>query len=272
MSFRETEINLIVEGLRSGQSLLVTGEPGSGKTGVATEVMNRLADEYTVAIIRYAGSAIDLLRGLCDQFGISTTIALDKGKEKQMTALQLKAELLKQMQKPRHLLIADDSHQWSAALKDWLQSVWRANGLMLLTGWQPQARGIFTKLPIISLEALPDEQIRQVMRAEAEAQGVTLSVSDLAALQGKAGNNPAIARRVIREAALGIANGKDAGHYQYVDGTPFLVVGLMCLGTIRLIGLGMGDRSIYIMGGLITIAGMALRALLYAANRGGKKL
>ncbi|KAM3093212.1 AAA family ATPase [Phormidesmis sp. 146-12] len=268
--FRTAEAERVAEGLRSGQSLLLLGEPGAGKTGVGLMVMDQLKANYTVGMVRYSSTAIELLRELCEQVGVGTTTASDKN----LTAAQLRAELLKELTKPQRLLIADDAHKWPAALKDWLQQLWRRGGLLLVLAWEPPAKDIFTKLPVMQLEAISDSQIRELMQEEAKKQGITLSVAELATLQGKAGNNPAIAQRVIKEAALGLTETKSAGHYQYIDGTPFLIVSIMMLGSIRLIGLGLGDKSLYVMGGILTIGGLALRSVLYIANRGasGRKL
>jgi hypothetical protein len=234
-------------------------------------VMEQLKASHTVGMTRYSGSAVELLRELCEQFGIDTTTTTAKGAEKKKIASELKAELLTELAKPDRLLIADDAHKWSATLKDWLQQVWRRGGLLLLLAWQPPATDIFTKLPIVRLELIQDSEIRELMQSEAKAQGVTLSIAELASLQGKAGNNPAIAKRVIREAALGISDGKSAEHHQYVDGTPFLIIALMAVGVVRMIGLGLGDKSIYVMGGILTIGTLMLRSLFYIANRGGSR-
>ncbi len=41
---------------------------------------------------------------------------------------------------------------------------------------------------------------------------------------------------------------------------------------VRFVGLGMGDKAIYMIGGMLTLLTLAVRAILYAANRGGRKL
>jgi AAA domain len=272
-SVREQETTEITEALLSGQSLLVLGEPGSGKTTLGERVRSRLeANGYTVGMVQYSGSAKDLLVELCEQVGVDIQFDPGNGKPKNKTATQLRGDLLKELIKGERLLIADDAHRWSSSLRYWLEDIWRGGGLLLLLGFNVNPADIFSKLPVFPLKPLDDAQVREILRTEAERQGVKLSLAELARLQASAGNNPAIAKRVVREASLGLAPESGAQHHQYIDGTPILMVLLVMVGIVRLVGLGMGDKSLYVIGGMLTLATIALRAILYAANRGGKRL
>jgi hypothetical protein len=271
VNLREKEATQITEALLSGQSLLVLGEPGAGKTTLAEEVRSRLRKQgYQTAIASYSGSAKDLLEELADQMGVD--LLTDDEKPKKKTATQLKADLLERFTGNKTLLIADDAHRWSSSLRYWLEDIWRAKGLMLLLAWEPSPKDIFGKLPIVKLDSLKDDEIRAIMREEAQRQGVTLSIAELSRLQAAAGNNPAIAKRVVREAALGLSVGDSTQHYQYIDGTPLFLALLCCVGMVRFVGLGMGDKAIYMIGGMLTLLTLAVRAILYAANRGGRRL
>jgi hypothetical protein len=257
--------------LLKAQSLLVLGEPGAGKTTVGNRVKELLEDSgYTVAIASYAGAAKETLTAIADQLGVDTMT--DDERPKQLTAAQLRDTLLQELRSPKTLLIADDAHRWSASLRYWLEDLHRAGALLLLMAWEPQPKDIFQKLPIFELRPLPDEQVRDLMYTEAEAHGRSLSIRELAELQQRAGNNPAIARRIVRETILGLGEERSQQHYQYIDGTPFLVALLMTVGVVRLVGLGMGDKALYVMGGSLTLAALIIRSVLYAANRGRRKL
>ncbi len=270
---REQEATAIAEALLSGEGLLVLGEPGSGKTTLGITVRSRLmAEGYTVGMVKYSGSAIDLLKELCDQVGVLPYIEDDNGRQKNKTATQLRADILERLSRAKHCLIADDAHRWSAALRYWLEDCFRAGVLLLLLGWQPAPKDIFTKLPVLELKAIAEQEIRNLIRAEAEQQNIRLSVRELAELSSKSGSNPAVAKRLVSESLLGLTDDKSADHYRYVDGTPLFLVGLLGLGTVRMIGLGMGDKALYILGGLLTLAALAIRMILYAANRGGRRL
>jgi len=76
----------------------------------------------------------------------------------------------------------------------------------------------------------------------------------------------------VKETALGIAAVETGEHYQYVDGTPFLLALLSVVGVVRFIGLGLGDKALYVLGGIATVLMVGVRALLYAANRRRRSL
>ncbi|MDX2241413.1 MAG: ATP-binding protein [Leptolyngbyaceae cyanobacterium bins.302] len=268
---REQETTAIAEALLSGESLLVLGEPGSGKTTLGNTVRSRLErDGFTVGMVKYSGSAIDLLKELADQVGVDLLTDDDKPRNKKAT--ELKADLLEQLSQGKHCLIADDAHRWSAALRYWLEDCFRAGVLLLLLAHAPQPRDIFAKLPVTELKPIAEADIRELIRTEAEKQRVKLSVKELAELSSRSGSNPAVAKRLVSESLLGLTEEKSADHHRFVDGTPLFLVGLLCLGTVRLVGLGLGDKALYILGGLLTLAALAIRMVLYAANRGSRRL
>lgn len=268
---REQETTAIAEALLSGESLLVLGEPGSGKTSVGQAVRSRLeANGFTVGMVKYSGSAIDLLKELADQVGVD--LMTDEEKPKPKKATELKANLIERLSQGKHCLIADDAQRWSAALRYWLEDCFRAGVLLFLLAWQPQPKDIFAKLPVVELKPIAEADIRELIRAEAEKQRVKLSVKELAELSSRSGSNPAVAKRLVSESMLGLTDDKSADHYRYVDGTPLFLVGLLGLGTVRLVGLGLGDKALYILGGLLTLAALAIRMVLYAANRGSRRL
>ncbi|NJL56516.1 ATP-binding protein [bacterium] len=248
------------------------GEPGAGKTTVGMKTKERLeAEGFTVAIASYSGAAKETLTAIADQLGVSTVS--DDEKPKALTAAQLRESLLKAIPKPKTLLIVDDAHRWSASLRYWLEDISRAGGLLLLLASSPvPPKDIFVKIPRIELSPIKDEDIRALMKAEALSYDARLEPKELAELQQRAGNNPALAKRVIRETVLGITETTTGDHYQFIDGTPFLVALLMLVGIIRFIGLGLGDKALYVLGGVFTLAALLIRALLYAANRGSRRL
>lgn len=96
--------------------------------------------------------------------------------------------------------------------------------------------------------------------------GIQVNSNKLAKLQERSGGNPYLAQRVIREKALGISNDQAGEHVEYIDGTPFLIATISFVGIVRLIGLGMGDKSLYIIDGIATITAITLQILLSRAN------
>lgn len=272
MELRQDEMQRITEALLSGQSLLVLGDSGSGKSYLGTQVGNRLQQAgYRYALVSYAGAAKETLTEIADQLGVSTVS--DGDKPKPLTAAQLRDTLGDRLRQPQSLLIADDAHRWSASLRYWLEDLFRNGVLLLLLATNPPAKDIFLKLPVVELPPLTADQVRTIMQREALDQGMTLSPARFSELQTRAGGNLALAKRVIYEELLGISETRtDQAQAQYIDGTPFLLALVAIVGVVRLVGLGLGDKALYILGGILTLLAIALRALLYAANRGRRRL
>lgn len=72
-----------------------------------------------------------------------------------------------------------------------------------------------------------------------------------------------LAKRVIREEYLGLdENSPD--HTQWIDGTPYLIAGLTAFTVSRVIGLGLNSTTIYLIGGILSIAVTVFRLLVYS--------
>lgn len=270
VEFREDEIAQVISSLLKGQSILVLGESGSGKSVIGLEVEERLGDEYRIAVASYSGSAKQTLIAIAEALGVPTETADERPKP--LTADQLRVEIAKDMNCGRRLLIADDAHRWPASLRYWMEELLRGKGLLLLLADRPPARDVFLKLPRMELEPLTPDQIRTLMYAEATAQGMAINPAKFADLQQRVGGNPALAKRVVHEELLGIGEEMSTDHRQYIDGTPFLVAALSAIGIVRFIGLGLGDKALYIVGGVATLLALTLRTLFYSINRKSTRL
>jgi hypothetical protein len=256
----------VVASLSKGQSLLVLGEAGSGKSVVGGEIASQFKDS---AIASYGGSSKQTLLSIAESFGIP--LETDEGKPRKLTADILRAEILELMEGGKYLLVADDAHRWPASLRYWLEDVLRSGGLLLLLADHPPAKDVFLKVPRLELEPLSVDQVRSLMYAEAVGRGMSLSPGRFAELQQKVGGNPGLALRVVQEEMMGLSDTTEAAdHKRYVDGTPFLIAALTTVSIVRFIGIGMQDKALYIVGGVAMILSMALRAVFYAANRHNK--
>lgn len=266
----ETEILKTCHSLDQGESVLLIGEAGSGKSYIAEKVRRHFEGQgWTTAVATYGGSAKQTLLDLCEALGVPTVT--DDEKPKNLTAEGLRQALLRCVVQARHLLVVENSQRFPASLRYWLEDVLDAQGLLLLTATDPPARDLFLKFPRIAVPPLSADEVRSVMYAEAQALGITLSAAKYAELQQRVGGNLRLAGQILREDKIGIAAAQQSDHQaQYVDGTPFLVAGLSTVGIIRFIGIGLGDKALYLLGGIATIAAFSLRTLFYAANRRSK--
>lgn len=80
-----------------------------------------------------------------------------------------------------------------------------------------------------------------------------------------------LARRAIDEEYLGLEE-PAPDHTQWVDITPFIVTVLMCLVIVRFLGLGLNSTTLYLVGGILTVAVSVIRVLLYSLPRSKGKL
>ncbi len=106
------------------------------------------------------------------------------------------------------------------------------------------------------------------MREEAQAINWQVTDEELAKLEPLAGRNPMLARKVIRNAKHGMVEAPE--HRQYVTVMPIVIAALFAFAVVRFIGMGTGNRALYILGGCSLVAAMGLRQL--GNVRGSKKV
>ena len=256
--------------LAQNESVLLIGDAGCGKTSIAQAVEHHFKQQgFSTAIANYGGSAKQVLLDLCEAFGVSTQT--DDDKPKNLTAEGLRRALITQLSTPKHLLIVDNSQRFPASLRFWLEDCLNAGVLLMLTATDPPAKDLFLKFPRIAVPPLSQEEIRSVMYAEAQLLGIQLNASRFSELQAKVGGNLRLAKQILHEDRIGIAEDQQSDNReQYIDGTPFLVAALSAVGIVRFAGIGLGDKALYIVGGIATIIAFSLRTLFYAANRRSK--
>jgi energy-coupling factor transporter ATP-binding protein EcfA2 len=282
---RQSEIKQAIAALLERQSLLVLGDEGSGKTQIANAVSEAMiAKGFLVAIAGYGGSAKRTFTEIADQLGVSTTRSNSAGREIALTADELRDAIAPVLTGEKAtadgitgilaqpILICDDAHRYPQSMRFWLQDAIGNGAVLLLLATKPPRKDIFLKMPRIALQALQVEEVRSLMLAEAMVLGVTVDNAKLAELQERSGGNPYLAKRVMREEILGIGEGLEGDHVEYIDGTPFLIAILSMIGIIRFVGLGLGDRSLYIIGGVSTILAISLRVVLMRANSRNSRL
>ncbi|MFM7885675.1 MAG: ATP-binding protein, partial [Pseudanabaena sp.] len=206
---------------------------------------------------------------ICDQLGLE--IEDNSGnKPKPYTADQLRENIKDALSQDRTLLICDNAHRYPNSIRYWLQDCLVDRALLLLLAVQPPRKDLFLKMPRIAMQTMASQEIRAIMIEEAEEIGLKLPASKIAELEQRCGGNPFLARRVVRELSLDLGQDDEGDRVDYIDGTPFLIAGLSMLGVVRLIGLGLGDRSLYIIGGIATITAISIRLVLMRANMRNK--
>lgn len=264
MSLRETEINKAIAAICSNQSLLILGEEGAGKSVIAYGVRDELESRgWTVAIAEYSSSTKNTLISIAEQLDIDIA---DPKTKKAFTVDEMKKAIPPSLAIAQTCLICDDAQRYPAALRYWLEDCIADGALLLMLATTPPRKDIFLKMPRISLPPLNFEEIRAIMLDEAEQMGIRIDSSKLAELQERAGGNPHLARRVIREEMLSLGNDEAGDHVQYFDGTPYLIAVFALISIVRFIGMGLGNRPMMVMGGIAMVVAMSLSVILRRSN------
>lgn len=234
---------------------------------------DRYASEYAIALAVYKGSGKKFFVALAEQLGIPTTE--DKVNkdgevvgEKALTMDALKDEIADNVNADT-LLILPEAKRLTTGIRYWLEDLMNAGVRVVCFAAANPNKDIFLDMVEIELELPSDIAIRLVMAAEAQRQGLTIDRSRLAALQPMAGRNPMLARKIIANERLGLNKKANPQHTQYVVIMPIIIACLMAFGIVRFIGLGTGNQSLYIFGGITLVAGMTMKQL--GQVRGARK-
>ena len=254
------ELAKVLSILNHGESCLIIGEQGSGKSSFAEKIRENLPNRK-VAIASYITSKTALF-SLAEQLNIPTTN--DKGKS--LSTDVVRDEIAENL--TNQILIIDDAHNWPKSLLLWLEQLHKAGKQIILLSISDPGKGIFLRMPKVVLPQPTDLEIRNIMIREAINYDLILSPSRLAQLQRRVGKNLLLAKKIIQQEALGLES--EAEHREYVDISPFIMAALALVGIVRFIGLGLGDRSLYIVGGAAVLLGLSLKYLGRGISRNAK--
>ena len=262
----------VCEAVRANHSVLVLGEAGMGGIDFAQALYEELLGDFQAAIATYKGSVKKFFTAVAFQLDIPTTETQynkngEPTGEKSLTVDAIKDEIAANCSDGT-LLILPEAKRLTTSIRYWLEDL-MANGVTVVCfAAANPGRDIFLEMLEVELELPSDSYIREVMEEEAKRQGLNLDRSRLAALQPLAGRNPMLARKVIRNELLGL-NKQKPEHTQYVVVMPIIIAMLFSFAVVRFIGMGTGNKGLYITGGVCLVAAMALKQLGYV--RGARK-
>jgi hypothetical protein len=253
--------------MQANSSLLVIGEPGSGKSFLAMAVVEELkAIGYAVALA-VPTTVKQTLTAIANQLGVET----ESLEGKSLNSTQLQNAIVEHCQNHTTFIVCDSAHRFPVSLRCFLEELHEKGQPLLLFATFPPARDIFLKLPRIELGPLPEKDIREIMVTTATELGISLHPSQIATLQARTGGNPMLARRVVKEEYLGLED-TSPDHTQWIDGTPFLIAGLMVFTLVRLIGLGVNSTTLYLIGGILTVSVGIVRIMVFSLPRKSNRL
>jgi hypothetical protein len=265
VSFQDDDtFNKVCQAIAAGNSVLVLGEAGTGTGDFAQNLYSEMSEEFQCAIATYKGSLKKFFTAIAFSLDIPTTETQynkngDPTGEKDLTVDALKEEILENCGEDT-LLILPEAKRLTTSIRYWLEDMISAGVRVVCFAVANPGRDIFLEMLEIELELPSDRHIREVMEAEAQKQGLNLSKSRLAELQPLAGRNPMLARKIIRNEKLGLKQDKPE-HTQYVVIMPVIIAMLFSFAVVRFIGMGTGNKGLYITGGVCLVSAMALKQL-----------
>lgn len=265
--YRQAELNRTTASLLANGAILIAGEDGSGKSVLASAVVEKLQDDgFSVAFIEPA-TPKQMLLEIAHQFDIPT----EDLEGKSLTADKLKRSISQFLEENTAFLVLDDAHSCDAKFRMWLKQLRRSNVPMLLLATDPPRTDIFINIPRIELKPLPEYAIREIMITAAAEREINLKPSELAKLQERAGGNPMLATRAVDEEYLGLEI-EGADHRRYFDITPLILLAGIAFVIMRFIGLGTSDQALYIFGGIAAAIFLGLSRLLYNLPRESQRI
>ncbi len=231
----------------------------------AKALFSEMVGEYNCAIATYKGSLKKFFQAISFNLDIPTE---DEESGKTLTVDAMKDEILENSGEDT-LLILPEAKRLTTSIRYWLEDMMAAGVIVVCLAVVNPKKEIFLEMLEIELDLPSDRDIRAIMEAEAERQGLSLSKSQLAELQPLAGRNPLLARKVIRNEKLGIK--QTSQHTQYLNIMPIFFAVMVFFTVLRFVGMGTRNKPLYIFGG-VAVAGLMAAKLLGSIKGAQKRL
>ncbi len=233
-------------------------------------IAQELEGKKRVVTASYRGNLPKFLETFAEGIGCDVEVEDDKGKTKKLKGEELKKEIMLNVNESTVLIIPNcNLLSRCSSVVFWLEDLVNDRGLTIIgTSPIPLQKGVFMSMTEVELKNPSDRHIREVMESEARKLGLSINSARLSELQGLAGKNAALAKKLILQEYIGVKP-ENPEHSNYLDISPIVISGLMTLGIVRFIGMGTGNKSLYIIGGVALILGMMLKQL--GSLKGAKK-
>ena len=137
--YRSREKKRIAAALLANSSLLVIGEPGSGKSFLAQLITQQVREQGFLVSAPDSGTAKQTFMSVADDLGIDTETI----EGKTMTTQQLQEAIALFLVNNTAFLILDDAHRFPVSIRCWLEKLHEMGQPMLLLATYPPARDIF---------------------------------------------------------------------------------------------------------------------------------
>lgn len=234
------------------------GEAGSGKTTIADQIAMELPH---AGRLNYSGSLKVAIGRLAESLGL----------EPEKTAEAIKDQIVKFSQEEGLVIIGDNATRYPASVRYWLQGLAEEGAVLCLFAAERKPIDLFLSLTCLEIPAPSNAQIRELMENEAIALDARIPPAKMSALQQMAGTNLMLAKKVVQEYKLGILK-EVAEHEEYIDVLPLILALVSVLTILRFVGMGTGDRTLYLIGGVSLAVFYGLRLTLQFLNQKPRRL
>ena len=259
---KQADKDRILGAIADHHNCLILAEAGQGLNALAEEIYHQI-DSRLVALACYKGSLKNFFKAIATQLDVPTENEKGSG----LSVDVLKDEILMNVGEDT-VFVFPECQRLTTSIRYWLEDCMDQGATIACFGTHAPEKDIFLKCGRFNLGLPQQSTIRGVMQEEADRLGMKITDAELASLEPLAGRNPMLARKVIRNYKHGLVEPPE--HKQYVTVMPIVIAALFAFAVVRFVGMGTGNKALYIMGGVSLVAAMGLRQL--GNVRGSRKV
>ena len=278
---RDEQVADLVAEIRKGKHVILTGPVGIGKSAVLREALKRAPIDLLIKLDDYQakGQFIEIARqmlvlglvsamelGLPVKFHNLPVADIDwkevKNQINRMSMRDLTHAIIPALARAdtKPIIAVDDLTSLTPTqMAFWLAIFDHAQVIGCASEKKPRVKKLWWKMKEIVVKPLPHDVIRQVVKKYIETKGVLIESPDLYIshvvkqsggipqaiydMLDESGKERIIDKRKVREMR------HEAG-VSYLDFTPMVMILGAVIVSMRYIGMGTGDKTLYIMGGM----------------------
>lgn len=293
---RDAEIDELVAEIKKGKHVLLTGAVGIGKSALLAEALSQLEGKLPLLIRLYdhqaKGQFVEIARQML-ALGLITAKALDMpakfhdtpGPDIEWSDIKAQVNRLNMRDLTQAIIpaLASAETQPVIAVDDltsltptqmafWLAIFDHAQVIGCASEKKARVRKLWWRMKEIALKPLPPSVIRDIVKRYIAEHGVLIESPDLyishvvkqsggvpqaiVDMLDESGKERLIDKRKVREMR------HDAG-VAYLDFTPMVMILGAVIVSMRYVGMGTGDKTLYIMGGLGTALFLTIRFFVF---------
>ncbi len=278
----ELVADLVAE-IRKGKHVILTGPVGIGKSAVLRAALEQVKDKIELLIKLHdhqaKGQFVDIARQML-ALGLMTAKELDlpvkfhelapahidwkevKCQVNRMSMRDLTQAIIPALARSEHkpvIAVDDLTSLTPTQMAFWLAIFDHAQVIGCASEKKARVRKLWWKMKEIAVKPLPPDVIREIVRKYIAAKGVLIESPDLyishvvkqsggvpqaiVDMLDESGKERIIDKRKVREMR------HEAG-VSYLDFTPMVMILGAVIVSMRYVGMGTGDKTLYIMGGM----------------------